>query len=370
MKIGLNATCFNERPSGAKQRFTGIYSELARRMPDAEFVLYEPEDCRVGEWFDGVSNLTVRRTPIPSTGRTRKFIRGLGYWRPALKPERFDLFEGFNLPHFDVPNAHTFVTIHDIRRLRPNTAVFDRLSFKATFERALKTVGQVITVSEAMKAEILGFYPNAPVSVVYNGVDAGDFDAITQQELSAFRQKHALPEAFILAVGHFEERKNYRRLIEALALLRDRGNPCSLLIIGNDSGLRTSIEAHIESAKLRDQVKILSGIDDSEVRCAYKLCNLFVFPSCYEGFGIPILEAMAAGRPMVLSDIPVFREITEQQGVYFPCCDIEAMAAAIDHALSSSDEQARLVEYGNRRVQAFSFQCLAEQMANRYRTLL
>ena len=104
----------------------------------------------------------------------------------------------------------------------------------------------------------------------------------------------------------------------------------NLVIVGNDSGERKAIQERIDSAKLSANVTFLSGLSDLEVRCAYKLCSLFVFPSSYEGFGIPILEAMAAGCPMVLSDIPVFREITQDKGVYFPHDDVEAMAAAID----------------------------------------
>jgi glycosyltransferase involved in cell wall biosynthesis len=98
------------------------------------------------------------------------------------------------------------------------------------------------------------------------------------------------------------------------------------------------------------------------VRCAYAACGLFVFPSSYEGFGIPILEAMAAGRPMVLSGIDVFREITQQQGVYFPPDDVQAMAGAMAQVLSSTTEQVRVVAYGEKRIKDFSYRSLAEQV--------
>ena len=97
---------------------------------------------------------------------------------------------------------------------------------------------------------------------------------------------------------------------------------------------------------------------------------MFVFPSAYEGFGIPILEAMAAGRPMVLSNLRVFREITQDRGIYFPCDDSGAMAHAIEEVLYSSDKRRRLVEYGNSRVQDFSFHSLAAQVESLYRLLI
>ena len=370
MKIGLNATCLNDRPSGAKQRFVGIYGELVKRLPDTEFVVYEPEDCKVGAWFDGAPNVSVRRTPLPSEGRLKKFLSGLSYWRTALPREKFDLFEGFNQPLVKAPTGRTLLTIHDVRRIHPDWGTLERTVYRMALERDLKATDHVVTVSESMKQEILGFFPGVPISVIYNGLDTCEFDAVTETALQAFRHKYSLPEKFILAIGHLERRKNYKRLIDAMARLRERGHSCSLLIVGNDSGERKVIQERVDSANLSGKVKFLSGLSDLEVRCAYKLCSLFVFPSCYEGFGIPILEAMAAERPMVLSNIPVFREITQGRGVYFDHHDTEGMALAIEKILSSSSEQARLVEYGKKRVQAFSFQRLAGQLEVLYKTLI
>jgi glycosyltransferase involved in cell wall biosynthesis len=369
LKIGLNATCLNDRPSGANQRFVGIYGELVRRLPDAEFVVYEPTDCAVGAWFDRAPNVSVRRTPIPSSGRARKLIGGLRYWRSSLSNERFDLFEGYHLPLVRAPTGRTLLTIHDARGLHAEYGALERAVFKATLGRSLRAAHHVITVSEAMKEELLHFYPRIPMSVIYNGIDARKFDRISESELQAVRRKFALPDEFILAVGHLEKRKNYLRLVDAVARLRDRGRSCFLLIVGNDSGERIAIQERVESANLSNNVRILSGLSDLEVRCAYKLCSLLVFPSSYEGFGIPILEAMAARRPMVLSDIPVFREITQDTGVYFPPRDVESMACAIENVLSSCSERARLVQYGNERVQAFSFHNLAGRLESLYRSL-
>ncbi|MBI1920099.1 MAG: glycosyltransferase family 4 protein [Geobacter sp.] len=340
-----------------------------RHLHDVEFVIYEPVDCRVGSWFDGAPNVSVKHTPLPSEGRVRKFICGCRYWDSALQYEGFGFFEGFNLPLVKAPTGRTLLTIHDIRGLNSEYGTLERAIFKKFLGKALRTADHVVTVSETMKKEILSFYSGVPISVIYNGLDVREFDGIPETELLAARRKFALPEEFILAVGHFERRKNYLSLIDAIALLRDRGRSCFLLIVGNDSGLKKEVERRIVSANLAGQIKILCGLSDLEVRCAYNLCSLFVFPSAYEGFGIPILEAMAASRPMVLSDIPVFREITQDRGVYFLHQDVESMAFAIENVLSSRSERARLIEYGNARVHAFSFRNLAAQMECMYRSL-
>ncbi len=341
-----------------------------KRLPEAEFVVFEPLDCRAANWFNGAANVSVRRTPLPSAGRVRRFVEGLRYWDNALSHEHFDLFDVANLPLVKAASGHTLLTIHDIRGMRPESGVIERAAYNVFFERSLKAADHVITVSEAIKDEILSLYPGVPISVIYNGLAANKYSEISETDMAEVRRKYSLPEEFVLAVGHFEKRKNYLRLVEAIARLRDRGRPCSLVIVGNNSGERQAIRARVESEGLSGHVTLLSGLSDLEVRCVYKLCRLFVFPSSYEGFGIPILEAMAAKRPMVLSDIPVFREITQDKGVYFPHDDVELMAIAIEKVLFSSSDQARLVEYGNSRVHDFSFQSLAAQLERLYRSLM
>ena len=371
MRVGLNATCLNDRPSGAKQRFIGIYGGLINRLPDVEFVLYEPVDCRVADWFAGSPNVSAVRTPIPSEGRVGKFVQGLEYWNRALRDERFDLFECFNQPLVKSPTGRTLTTIHDIRRVYPEWPSFaERLAYRFSLRETLKRVDTAITVSDTMKAEILAFQPDARVSVIYNGIDLKHFAASTEQEEQFVRSKFGLPDNFLLAVGHFEPRKNYLRLIDAVALLRDRGHRYNLVVVGNDSGDRRLVEERIASTGLGAQVTLLSNLSDLEVRYMYKLCGLFVFPSSYEGFGIPILEAMAMGVPMVLSDISVFREITQDAGVYFPHDSKDAMAQAIETTLASQERMDALVTYGQRRVQDFSFDRLSAQLVELYKSLM
>ena len=116
-------------------------------------------------------------------------------------------------------------------------------------------------------------------------------------------------------------------------------------------------------------VNFISDVSTQELNLLYNAAFCLIYPSIYEGFGIPILEAMAANRPIVLSDLSVFREITEDQGIYFPHDDVESMAFAIEKVLFSSSEAARLVEYGKKRVEAFSFKSLAAQLESLYTSL-
>ena len=367
MRVALNATCFNERPSGAKQRFLGIYRALALRMPEVEFVVFEPADCCMATWFSSLPNVETRATPIPSEGRWRKLFYSSPFWGEALRQASFDLFEGFHLPLPKVPSGKTILTVHDVRRLHPDWAWHSRTAFRFALTRAISNADIVVTVSEAMKQELLPYCGQTPVCVIPNGLEAAAMDLRpAPAELTAFRSKFALPERFLLAVGHLERRKNYPRLIEALAHMRNSGRDCHLLIVGNESGERAALEAHIAANGLKCSVTLASGLTDLEVRCAYVICELFVFPSTYEGFGIPILEAMAAGKAMALSDIPVFREITGGQSAFFSPLDPHDIARVIQRVLASRSEQINLLGHGFERLKAYNYSSIAAQYESLY----
>ena len=336
-------------------------------MPEVEFVVFEPADCPMADWFSGLSNVQTHATPIPSEGRWRKLFYSSRFWGETLSQQSFDLFEGFHLPLPNIPSGKTILTVHDVRRLHPDWAWQSRTAFRLALTRAISNADMVVTVSEAMKQELLSYCGQAPVCVIPNGLEAAAKDLHpAPAELAAFRSKFALPDHYLLAVGHLERRKNYPRLIEALAHLRNSGRDCHLLIVGNESGERATLEGHIAAYGLKGSVTLASGLTDLEVRCAYALCKLFVFPSTYEGFGIPILEAMAAGKPMALSDIPVFREITEGCAKYFSARDPYQMSKTIEHVLSSQRETEISISYGFRRVNAYDYSNICTQYESLY----
>lgn len=368
MRVGLNATCLNNRPSGARQRFVGIYRELVALSPEIDFVVFEPCDCDVLAWFNGAPNVSARKTPIPSEGRLRRLVKGAGYWRAALAAERLDVFESFHLPIHPAPSALNILTIHDLRGLTGDAGMLERQVFGAVLRRALAAADRVVTVSDVMAQALRDFDPGVEVAVVHNGLESAALEPVSGQALEGFAARFGLSPGFVLAVGHMEPRKNYPRLVEAMAQIHAAGDGRHLVIIGNDSGGRPALQDLIGRLGLAGQVHLLSGLTDGEVRCAYASCGLFVFPSTYEGFGIPILEAMAAAKPMVLSDLPVFREITQGSGAYFQPTSVHDMAKAILAMLSDNAEQRRVVEYGARRLEDFSYRQLARQVKALYRT--
>jgi glycosyltransferase involved in cell wall biosynthesis len=367
MRIGLNATCFNERPSGAKQRFLGLYTPVINAMVDTEFVIYAAAGVDLHSCFEGLENVSIRQTAIRNEGRWGRLINGLNYWPQALSRDHLDIFEGFHLPVVVNPTGQTLLTIHDIRGLNPHTKYFERQIYSAVLNHSISRANTIITVSDSMKRELNSIFPDASVLRIYNGIDIKMFDEIGKERAMLYVRENGIPNDFLLAIGHFEERKNYSRLIDAIGLLNDRGFSIPLVIAGNDSGQYKELQHKVDKLGLQSQIKLLQNLNDNEIGLLYKACRLFIFPSSYEGFGIPLIEAMAAKKAFLSSNISVFRELSENEGYYFPFDDIEAMAEGIEMLSGSDDEQQRLISYGQRRVPDFSFEILSKELISLYR---
>ena len=185
----------------------------------------------MNSWFKDFNNVKTFTTPIPSNGRFRKFIYSTSFWNKTLGNESFDIFEGFHLPLPTVNSAKTIFTVHDVRRIHLESSLLERNAFRHSLKRAIRNADALVTVSEAMKRELLPYCSESQICVIPNGLDgSAKFLHPTVAELEAFKIKYSLPERYLLAVGHLDPRKNYLRLIQALSLLRRAGQSHHLLI--------------------------------------------------------------------------------------------------------------------------------------------
>lgn len=366
--IGINATCFSNRPSGAKNRFVGFFRHIFNVNQDLSFVVYMPADCRLEKYFSKNQNVIFKRTPLKSTNPLQRFIFGLFYWYFELRRMNFDIFESFNLPLVKNPLGMSLLTIHDIRHIR-EFSWFKFIKF-IIHKRAIMQADSVITVSNSMRSEILEIFPETEITVIYNGINQSikkDFD---DQNHSILTQ-HKIEKPFILTVGHFEKRKNYANLLEAIKLYQKKyDSSLSLVIVGNDNGDLGRIRKKIKKLSMNNSVSILSGIGDTELVSLYSSAELFVFPSLYEGFGIPILESFQNECPIITSNINVFKEITENQILYFDPHSCEDIVEKIRCIRSSAQIKSEIIKYGKSRASAFNYQSLADDYNNVYSDLL
>lgn len=244
----------------------------------------------------------------------------------------------------------------------------DYLYWSSNF--ALKKASKIITVSEFTKKEILNFYPKAKankVHVIHNGYNSDLYRPMPSDSFSdSVLEKYGLSRPFFLYVGRLEKKKNTPSLIEALSIFKENYPDAEekLVLIGNASFGYDEVKYVIEEFNLENDVIMPGWVDEADMPYIFSSAKAFIFPTRYEGFGIPVLQAMACGLPCAVSDIEVLKEVAGDAAIYFDRDDNFAMAEAMH--LVSGDENIRqeLIEKGLERVQNFSFEkCARETLA-------
>ena len=321
-KVGLDATCITDRPSGAKQRFIGLYSELVSKMEFVDFIIFEPSDSNLKflKYFKKYRNVSFIKTPIKSKNSIINILKSFFYWRNKTKSLNLDILESFRLPFFNNYYNKSILTIHDLRFLHWQFSGYKKFFKYLYCKFFLSKVDHFIAVSKTTKNQLISLLGNRNITVVENGIDIKDFKKIKKNTVNKLKKKYNIGSEFIFTVGHFENRKNFLNLI--LSMKNISNQKIKLIIAGNASSkeeirLKKKLQNTIYENKLNYRVMLLSNVGDEEIKSLYSMCKLFVFPSVYEGFGIPILEAMAYNKKIVLSNIEPFREIISYDKRFF-----------------------------------------------------
>ncbi|MER2598647.1 MAG: glycosyltransferase family 1 protein [Caldilineales bacterium] len=268
------------------------------------------------------------------------------------------------------------ITVHDLAFMRYPQAFRGphRRYLQSQVRRSVRRARAVIAVSEATKRDLVTFFGVSPerVTVIYNGVDAA-FTPAPAEAVAAFRARKALPERFLLHLGTLEPRKNLTRLVQAFARVRtrDTGQPRLKLVLAGGKGWSyDSIFAEVERLGLADDVLFPGYIDDRELADWYRAATLFVYPSLMEGFGLPVLEAMACGAVVVTSNVSSLPEVAGNAALLVDPTDVEALAEALLGLLHVPELAAELRARSVQQAARFSWQRTAEQTAALYRRML
>jgi glycosyltransferase involved in cell wall biosynthesis len=253
------------------------------------------------------------------------------------------------------------VTIHDCIHLRfpqylPNRAAY--VYAKAMLPMSARRARRNLPVANASKEDIR-HYPQVPadkVEVIYNGLDVRHVAPPTDEDVARVRDRFMLNSRFVLYTGNIKPHKNVDRLIEAYALLRRQGfEDVQLLIIGEEISRYPNLRRLVHRHQLHRQVRFFGFVPDETLAVLYRLASVFVFPSLYEGFGLPPLEAMAAGAPVITSNVSSLPEVVDEAAVLIDPTDAGSIAAAMARVLGDADLRAELIRRGHERVKAFSW---------------
>ncbi|MBN1503588.1 MAG: glycosyltransferase family 4 protein [Candidatus Eisenbacteria bacterium] len=280
-------------------------------------------------------------------------------------------FSHLDAPWSGLPGRATVVTVHDTiplvfpRLYRTNSTILRR-----AYYRILKSiVGRaraVLTDSECSKRDAVTYLCAAEetVHVVYLGVDPIFERVADPEQLAAIRHEHNLARPFIFYLGGIDPRKNVSRLISAYArLTRNSTLPHDLVIAGDVQSEPEfpELERQVRAEGIRDRVRLLGFVPTEECPALYSASDCFVFPSLYEGFGLPVLEAMACGTAVISSDRSSLPEIVGDSGLTVDCEDVDAVASAMAAVLGNESLRRDLAERGVKRARLFSWDKTASQ---------
>lgn len=288
-------------------------------------------------------------------------LADVGFDRLVPGAEVFHATEHLLLPLRTVP---TVLTVHDlIFRLFPEHHT--RLNYwylNATMPLYCRRATAIISVSEATKRDLVRLYrlPAAKITVVHEAA-APHFMPAAPERVANVRTRYGLPARYILRVGTIEPRKNLERLLEALAVLRRLAPDARLVIVGARGWLTEGFFRRLEALGLGDAVQLAGRVPDEDLPAIYSGAELLVEPSVYEGFGLPLLEAMACGTPVVCSAVASLPEVGGDAARYFDPHDTEAMAALMAEVWRSADLRAALRQAGLARAAQFSWQRAAQE---------
>jgi glycosyltransferase involved in cell wall biosynthesis len=365
MRIAIDARKLRDFGIGTYIR--NILSELTRLDQQNEYiVICQPADLGAGQSL-GPNFRMVADTALPySIGEQIRIPACLSRERAQLVHE----------PHYVLPVAtrcRSVVTIHDCIHLMFPQYLPNRLAYvyaKGAMWTATRKADRILTVSEASKRDILHFFdiPSEKVSVIYNAIDARFLGPADQTRMDLVRQRYQLDHPFVLYVGNIKRHKNVERLIDAFARART-GGPADLrlIIIGDEiskyPGLRQAVHKH----RLDKHVRFLGFQPHETLAAFYRLARAFVFPSLYEGFGLPPLEAMACGTPVVTSNVSSLPEVAGDAALLVDPYSADAIADGIHRAVTDESLRADLIDRGLARARTFSW---AQSVAKIHRIYL
>jgi len=302
-------------------------------------------------------------------------------WHRARLPLPVEIFTGrvdlFHATDFTLPptRARTLLTVHDLSFVRVPDAASPRLKryLDAVVPRSVRRADHILADSQATKDDLIALYNTPPdkITVLLSGVEARFRRVDDETVQNAVRGKYHLPaRPFILSVGTVQPRKNYIRLIQALAQLRSSGRDVGLVIVGGRGWLQDPIYDTIQTHNLHDYVHFTGFADDADLPALYSAAALTALPSLYEGFGIPVLESMACGTPVVTSNISSLPEVAGDAALIVTPTDLDAIIAAIMRLLDDSDLRRTLIARGIAQAGRFTWDASAAHLAAIYRHLL
>lgn len=354
MRIGLDAHTLGSRVGGNETFIRNLVSSLSSVDVKNEYFVYAYSNEFVDGLINGVQNFQFKNLKPKNP-----FIRIPFSLPQKMIEDRLDLF----LLQYAAPPicpAPYVLVVHDISYERYpeffNKAELTRLRLLTPL--SLRNASHVVTCSEFTKEDMIRHYRLSPkkISVIYYGKNEKYKLIKDTAALQATREKYDLLKPYILYVGNIQPRKNLNRLLLAFKDLKDRERiPHNLVIVGNKAWLYSDVFKLIKDSNLTNEIIVTGYVPEEELPLLYNAAELFVYPSIFEGFGFPVLEAMACGVPVVTSNSSSLPEVAGDGALLINPLSVSDMAQAMHKILTDTNLREELKEKGLRQAERFTW---------------
>jgi len=367
MKIGIDI-----RSAGGEKTGKGFYTlhitrELLKKDKKNDYFLYADSGVAGFEEFKNAKTIIIEK-------------RGVFWHRAVAKDvlkENMDVF--FAPSSFIIPSMlakasaekkiKVIITIHDIAAIlfpefhEKKAVILEKLFIK----KAIKAATKILAVSENTKKDLIKKFkvPSEKIEVMHCAASA-DFCPIntTEEKVKELKEKISIPEKFFLTVGTVQPRKNYEALLQAFAMFYEKNKNYHLIIVGNSGWGKSDFSKIIEANYLQKHVHLLGYITSKNLNFLYNTAQAFIFPSLYEGFGIPPLEAMKAGCPIIASNTSSIPEVLGEAAIYCDPRSPAEFAFAMEKIISNEELKADLINKGRIQSKKFNWENSAQVLYN------
>ncbi|MCK5072528.1 MAG: glycosyltransferase family 4 protein [Bacteriovoracaceae bacterium] len=376
MKIAFDAKRVFHNFTGLGNYGRTLIESLTTHYPEHEYVLYTPayDDPRGEQWLDSVKKMRVE---MPECILGRMFPSA---WRSffltnVLEKDPPDIYHG--LSHELPAGIHrtpikTVVTIHDLIFLRypEQFSRIDRSIYKRKINYSCSVSQKIVAICEQTKNDLMEFLNirEDKIDVIYQSCDPIFYEMKTREERDRIRKKYFLPTKYILFVGSFTERKNLLNLVRGL-FHSQRTNDVPLVLVGRGKDYRNRIYDLAKKLGVHTKLIFLENVPLNELPAIYQNATVFIYPSLFEGFGIPIIEAFFSGVPVITSTGSCFKETGGPAAIYVDPNQPEQIGEAMVRVVENESLQQNLIEKGRDWVNKFHSSNTAKNMMEFYKTL-
>jgi glycosyltransferase involved in cell wall biosynthesis len=362
MRFAIDAHAIGQHLTGNEVYVRNLLRNFAALDPSAEFIAYLSVPDSEAALPERVRARPVSKNPFVRLGWQLTSL--LRRDQPALLHVQYTAPVGCPVP--------VVVSVHDVSFLE-HPEFFSRArayQLRQTVRRTVGSAARILTPSEFSRNEIERHYPEAQgrTIVAYNAV-SGDFRPVNKdQARNRIRARFGITSPFLLNVGDLQPRKNQVGLISAFEqLLRhDPALPHRLVLVGQNKWEAPLVKQAAEKSPAATRIHFTGYVSDDELRLLYNACEAFVFPSFYEGFGIPILEAMACGCPVACSNTSAMPEVADGAAIFFNPHSVEEMTRALQDLVLDAELRGRLSRLGQNRASQFSWDAAARRTLEVY----